>query len=206
MTAEEDVLLDLLLAANRLKNLKRQGWSQRGILAPESIAEHSHQVALVSLLLLDRCDAPLDREKALTIALLHDLAEAVLTDIPEPALRHLGREAKRRAEESALRELLAGSPRADDYVAWWREFEEASTPEGRLVRDADRLELVVQAYAYEQAGHRGLDEFWEAMAANTWYYPASEALFARLSARRATLGFPPRPRAARARRSPGGGH
>ncbi len=193
MTSGADTLLNLLLAGNRLKTLKRQGWSQRGVLVPESIAEHSHQVALVALLLLDRCDAVLDREKVLTIAVLHDLAEALLTDIPEPALRHWGREAKRQAEESALRELLAGVPRAEEYVAWWREFEEASTPEGRLVRDADRLELVVQAYAYEQAGHRGLDEFWEAMAANTWYYPESETLFVRLSARRASLGLSPTP-------------
>ncbi|MGC8838575.1 MAG: HD domain-containing protein [Anaerolineae bacterium] len=193
MTSGPDLLLDLLLASNRLKALKRQGWSQRGVLMPESIAEHSHQVALVARLLLDRCDAALDREKVLTIAILHDLAEALLTDIPEPALRHLGREAKRQAEESALRELLAGLPRAEEYVAWWREFEEDSTPEGRLVRDADRLELIVQAYAYEQAGHRGLDEFWEAMAANTWYYPESETLFVRLSARRASLGLSPMP-------------
>lgn len=205
MTFPEDGILDLLLAGNRLKTLKRQGWSQRGVLAPESIAEHSHQVALVSLILLDLCGVALDREKALTIALLHDLAEAVLTDIPEPALRHLGREAKRQAEESALRELLAGTPRTEEYVSWWREFEEESTPEGRMVRDADRLELVVQAYAYEQAGHRGLDEFWEAMAANTWHYPASEALFARLSARRAGLGLPPRPEARGAHRSSAGG-
>lgn len=193
MISGADALLDLFLASNRLKTLKRQGWSQRGILTPESIAEHSHQVALVALLLLDQCNIALDREKALTIAILHDLAEALLTDIPEPALRHLGREAKRQAEESALRELLAGVPRCEEYVAWWHEFEEASTPEGRLVRDADRLELVVQAYAYEQAGHRGLDEFWEAMAANTWHYPESKALFVRLSARRASLGLSPTP-------------
>lgn len=205
MSSPEDGLLDLLLAGNRLKALHRQGWSQRGIPVPESIAEHSHQVTLVCLLLLDVCQEPLDREKALTIAALHDLAEAVLTDIPEPALQHLGREAKRQAEESALWQLLAGTPRAAEYVRWWLEFEEASTPEGRLVRDADRLELMVQAYAYEQAGHRGLDEFWEAMAANQWYYPASEALFARLCARRARLGLPPCPGTDPARRSPGGG-
>jgi len=192
MSREEDGLLDLLLAGNRLKALQRQGWSLRGVPVPESVAEHSHQVTLVALLLLDVCEVELDREKALTIALLHDLAEALVTDIPEPAVRLLGRQVKRQAEEKALKSLLGGLPRGADYLAWWREFEEASTPEGRLVRDADRLEMMVQAYAYEQAGHRGLDEFWEVMAGNEWHLPASEALFARLCGWRERLGFPTR--------------
>ena len=187
--AKVDCMLELFLTGNRLKSLQRQGWAMRGVSLPESVAEHSHQMAVVALFLLDACDEELDREKVLTIALLHDMPEVATTDIPDPAVRLLGRQHKRQAEEQALRSLMEGLPGASEYLSWWREFEEASSPEGRLVRDADRLELMLQAYAYERAGHRGLDEFWEAMAANSWYYLVSKALFARLCGLRERLGF-----------------
>jgi putative hydrolase of HD superfamily len=69
-------------------------------------------------------------------------------------------------------------------AALWQEFEESSSPEGRLVRDADKLEMMVQCLRYEQAGCRGLDEFWQAMDRREWHYPLSEELYARLRAMR----------------------
>ena len=184
-----DALLDLLLVGNRMKLLQRQGWTLRGIPLPESIAEHSHQASLLALLLLDQTDEDLDREQVLTTILIHDLAEAVITDIPYPAIRRLGREAKGHAEEDALQALLGDLPRSSQYLDWWTEFERESSPEGRLVKDADRLEMMIQAFQYEQAGQRGLDEFWEGMARNQWHYPVSAAIFNRLCALREKLGL-----------------
>ncbi|NLE77061.1 MAG: HD domain-containing protein [Chloroflexi bacterium] len=186
--------LQFLMTANRLKLLQRQGWAMRGVPQPENVAAHSHGMALVALALAESCGQALDREKVLTMALLHDLAEATLTDIPEPAVRLLESGAKQRAEEQAMDQLLGGLPGGQRLRSLWQEFEEASSPEGRLVRDADRLELMLQAYAYEKAGQRSLDEFWETMAANHWNYPISETLFAGLCAWREQLGLPVGPK------------
>ena len=186
---DRDALLDLFLETASLKRVPRAGWLQRGVPHVESVAEHSFGVAFVALALADlvNCEserdsgqALLDLEKVLTTALLHDLAEVRLTDLPLSAVRLFPAEAKSRAEASAIGDLLMPLPAAGLWRSMWQEFEDQSSPEGRLVRDADKLEMMVQCLRYEQAGSRGLDEYWEASDGRAWHYAESGALYARL--------------------------
>ena len=48
------------------------------------------------------------------------------------------------------------------------------------MRDADKLERMVQCLRYEQAGSRGLDEYWESMDGRAWHYSVAGELYARL--------------------------
>jgi putative hydrolase of HD superfamily len=66
------------------------------------------------------------------------------------------------------------------WKALWQEFEDHSSVEGRLVRDADKLEMMVQCLRYEQAGCKGLEEFWHAIDRHSWHYDISAELYARL--------------------------
>lgn len=180
-----DHLLDFLLQANRLKTTPRTGWAQRGIPQPESVAAHSHGVALMTLLLLELVTEKLDRAKALAMATLHDLPESVTGDLSLGASRHLPEGAKRQAENSALEELLSGLPFAVDWRELWREFEERLSQEALLVRDADRLDLLAQALVYEQTtGNCSLDEFWSFVESEPFAYPESRELAAALAGRR----------------------
>ncbi len=172
-----EVVLAFLQAALGLKWVPRTGWLLRGLADVESVADHSWGVAMVVLALAPHVEEPLDRGRALTIALVHDLPERLLSDIPSPALAHLPPEAKRTAAEEALRALLGGLPDGPRLRERWREFEEASTPEGRLVRDADRLEMLLQAYLYETSRGGRLDDFWEGQAGRPFYFPASQELY-----------------------------
>jgi putative hydrolase of HD superfamily len=177
--------LDLLLQANRLKVMPRTGWTIRGLAHPESVAAHSYGVAFLSLILAQAVNASLDRAKLLTMALLHDLPESHLTDIPSPALRFFPPGAKRAGELEALGEILEGLASADEYRELWLDFKDRRTPEGRLVGDADRLERMVQAFVYEQStGNHLLQEFWDNTSESTFEYPASRQLFAALRQRR----------------------
>ena len=164
----------------------------RGVPNPESVAEHSYGVAFVALAMVDAMredpgGAKLDLGRLLSIALLHDLTEARLTDLPASAVRLLGGEAKREAEAAALQLLLKPLPSSGLLQGLWFEFEDASSPEGRLVRDADKVEMMVQCLRYEQTGSRGLDEFWQAMDRHPWHYSLSAELYSQLKALRPGL-------------------
>jgi putative hydrolase of HD superfamily len=180
-----DRLLALMLRANSLKTIPRAGWAARGIPAPESVADHSFGTTLVALLLLERITEPLDRARVLAMAILHDLPECEIGDLTTAAVRHLPAGAKTAAEASALAELLAGLPFAESWRAIWQEYVDQDTPEARLVRDADRLEMLLQALVYERTtGHCGLNEFWEHAPAESFAFePSREFARALLSAR-----------------------
>ena len=184
MTASS--LLALLDQVNHLKQLPRTGWLFVGVAGVESVADHSFAVALLALLLTEEINAdwaaqgldkPLDSECVLKIALIHDLAESLLTDLPKRSTDLLGRTAKHAAEAHALTQLFIDVPNAELYRQLWSDYATDATPEARLVRDADKLELIHQALCYERRGHTNLQEFWEGY---TWHYPASKTLFDQL--------------------------
>lgn len=184
---ELDALLKLFEAGATLKRLPRSGWLLRGVAAVESVADHSYGVGLIALALchsLNALDENLDAGKVLSMAMLHDLAEARLTDLPSSAMRYISRADKHEAELAILQDLFDGLPSADQLADLWREYAEESTREGRLVRDADRLEMMVQCLRYEQSGSRGLDEFWASSDGAHWHYPLGERLYQRLRSQR----------------------
>lgn len=143
-----------------LKLLPRTGWLQRGLSNVESVAEHTFGVAALALLVSD-LEPDLDRGRLLAIALLHDMAETLIGDMPMSARRFFSSSLKKDAERRALIELLQGLPQADEYLALWMEYAEGGGREARLVKALDRLEMLAQALAYERAGSRAMAEFWE---------------------------------------------
>ncbi|CAE7170861.1 unnamed protein product [Rhizoctonia solani] len=80
-TATMDPAVDRLAffhILERLKTQKRTGWIKAKIPGPESIADHMHRM---SILALCTSDASLDVSKCVMMAVVHDLAEAVVGDI-----------------------------------------------------------------------------------------------------------------------------
>lgn len=142
-----------------LKLLPRTGWLQRGVTNVESIAEHTFSLASLAMLVGDLLP-DIDRSRLLAIALLHDLAEALIGDLPASARRLFGVAAKQEAERHALDELLHGLPQAAEYMELWTDYAEGGSREARLVKALDRVEMLAQALAYERAGHRAMAEFW----------------------------------------------
>jgi putative hydrolase of HD superfamily len=153
-------LLDLYTQVATLKLLPRIGWLQRGVHNPESVAEHTFGVATLALLIGDTIPG-LDRGKLLTIAIVHDMAEALLSDLPASAKRFIGTERKHAAERRALEEMLARLDNCAEYLALWDEYARGCSREARLIKGIDRIEMLAQALGYERAGNRALGEFWE---------------------------------------------
>lgn len=175
-------LLSLYSQVAALKLLPRTGWLQRGVSDAESIAEHIFGVAVLALLVGDSV-AGVDRGKLLAIALIHDLAEALLGDLPASARRLIGVATKHEAERRAVEELFAALPSRAECLALWEEYVAGDSVEARLIKELDRIEMLAQALAYERAGNRALSEFW-ADAGQGWSdeFPAVRALAAGLLA------------------------
>ena len=178
-------VLDLILTVNRLKNTPRTGWAVIGVSDFESVADHSHGVAVIALLLTDLIDADFDREKVLSMAVLHDLPESVTGDLSLGGSRLLPKGAKAQAEQSAMAELLDHLDFGKRWRGLWDEFETLKSPEAQVVRDADRIDLLTQALVYERTtGTVQLDEFWKFAPVESFHFEESRQLIAGLLERR----------------------
>lgn len=180
-----DRVLDLILTAHRLKVTPRTGWAVRGVPDFESVADHSHGVAFIALLLTDLVPGPFDRAKVLTMAILHDLPESVTGDLSLGGSRLLPTGAKATMEQRAMDEILADHDFGPDWRTFWDEFEHQASLEARLVRDADRIDLLTQALIYERTtGSFQLDEFWQFAPVESFHFTESRELIEGLLARR----------------------
>ena len=158
-------MISVLLELQRLKRLDRTGWVLRGLPpGAESVAAHTYGVALTAMLLADECaarGAGVDTERVLRIALLHDLQETRTGDMPRTVAQYYGAEARRRAERAAFDDVMRGTRAAEAYARLHEDYEERASTEAKLVKAADVIDLLAQALAFERAGARGLEEFWE---------------------------------------------
>ena len=91
------------------------------------------------------------------------------------------------AEQAALEEILDGYPHAENLRAAWSLYDEGNTPEVHIVKDADRLDMMIQAFMYEQTGQKNLDDFWRNVREEHFRTPAARAMFHDLLDKRASL-------------------
>ncbi|QKX57560.1 uncharacterized protein TRUGW13939_04678 [Talaromyces rugulosus] len=98
------------------------------------------------------------------MALVHDLAESAIGDIPTFA--GVAKERKYDMERNGFQYLdnllQTYSPkRATEISELWLEYEQGETPEAKWVKEMDKFECLVQAHEYEQKtfGKKDLSEF-----------------------------------------------
>ncbi|MGH9873063.1 MAG: HD domain-containing protein [Pyrinomonadaceae bacterium] len=149
-----------------MKRLERTGWTLRGLPnGTESVAAHSFGVCVTAMMLADEVAArglEVDCERVLRMALLHDWAETRVGDMPRTATAYFGADARKTAETSAFADIVSGVGSVEsEYRALYEDYEGRVSLEARLVKAADVIDLLVQAFALERSGARGLDEFWE---------------------------------------------
>lgn len=131
-----------------LKRIRRAGWWHAGIRDPESVAEHTMRTGqLAALLAAEEGASP---ERAAYLALWHDTQETRTGDLPHTAKNYISKPAPQEITEdqtAGLPEVARGSVR--DAVA---EYETGATVEARCARDADKLEMLLQAVEYRETG------------------------------------------------------
>jgi len=156
-------ITEFLQMAGRLKRVKRAGWiSWVGIESPESVADHSYRSALIAMCIADL--KGIDAEKLMRMLLLHDLHEAIIGDYDYFAKKQIGEQEVKKRELEAIKRVLKVLPEKfrQKYLSLWDEFEEQRTPEAKIARQIDKLEMIFQALEYEREGYNKekLDVFW----------------------------------------------
>ncbi|WP_322510182.1 HD domain-containing protein [Anaerolinea sp.] len=150
---EEFPALRAFYQVQHLKHLYRQGWLKAGVPKErcETVSDHIFGVTMLCWLLIEAESAPqVNPERALRMALIHELGEIYAGDLtPSDAIPA---EEKHARERQSLERVLENLPGAEDLRALWEEFEAGATPEARLVHQADRLEMALQAVTYVREG------------------------------------------------------
>jgi putative hydrolases of HD superfamily len=169
-------VLTLFEAIHPLDRVPRAGYVLRGVAEPESVSAHSHFLAVLTLLFCERYPADYDRGRALAMALVHDLPEARLMDIPMPYADAYLSEAKHRAEQAIADDLLGPLP--GSLAQLHQEFTDAATPEARLLRGLDKAQMMIKVLCYDREQRGRLEEFWiNPKNFNDFGIPAVSALF-----------------------------
>jgi putative hydrolases of HD superfamily len=138
-----------------LKQLPRTGWTRAGIQQPESVAAHTARTAMLAWIIAGLEGANQDR--AATLALFHDSQESRTGDLDHVGRNYLqpvGNEQITSDQAAALPQPLAAA--LGRLVG---EYEGRASREAECARDADKLDMLLQALEYREAGWRNLDPF-----------------------------------------------
>lgn len=110
----------------------------------ENDAEHSWHLAMMTIVLAEHSDVPVDVLKVLKMVLIHDIVEIDAGDtfIYDTQKNHTNTN----DELAAAKRIFGMLPQAqaDELVAIWEEFEEGLTNEAKFARAMDRFEPLLQ--------------------------------------------------------------
>ncbi len=164
-------LLNFLIEIGKLKRKFRRGWLVHQIKNPESTAEHIFRMAILSWLLARK--RKMNLERIIKLALVHDLCEVYAPDLtpydpllpknkkkitevlqkwPEftPNLKFEKQKNKFELESRSLNKLTQKLPvdLKSEIKNLWLDFENGLTKEGRFVKQADKVENLLQGLEY----------------------------------------------------------
>lgn len=130
--------------------MKRTGWVLRDVKDCESISGHMYRMSMMTFLLEKNPENEnLDRVKCMEMALVHDLAEAVVGDLTPYC--GVSREDKHKQELTAMKDIAKLTHLGSDkLMELFYEYEGGKTAEAKFVKDLDRLDMIMQAFEYEK--------------------------------------------------------
>ncbi|DBB03901.1 TPA: hypothetical protein ACH3X1_012987 [Trebouxia sp. C0004] len=170
-----------------LQRTKRTGWIRKGVTGPESIADHMYRMGMMAFISSSSsvdsnrlgaascCEVlaytwrrfkprtTLSACRCIKLAIVHDVAEAIVGDIAPSD--NVTKEVKTQLETEALhkiRDMLgADSAAGQEIEALWQEYEDGNSPEALMVKDFDKLEMILQAQEYEAEQDIDLQDFFD---------------------------------------------
>ncbi|MFA6170887.1 MAG: HD domain-containing protein [Patescibacteria group bacterium] len=152
-------IFDFLHLVRDLKTTYRYGAQERkkGI-HQDSSADHSWRLALMAFIFAEELKLDIDIYKAVKIALVHDLSEAIAGDVDYRLiwLKKITPEDKYKNEYEAMEKIKSTlpAPVGEEILNLWLEFEKGTSREGKFINALDKMEGI--AHLIEE-GHATYD-------------------------------------------------
>jgi putative hydrolases of HD superfamily len=110
----------------------------------ENDAEHSWHLAMMTIVLAEHSDKPIDVLKVLKMVLIHDIVEIDAGDtfIYDTLKNHTNTDQELIAAKRIFGLLPA--EQAEEFIAIWEEFEEGNTDDAKFAKSMDRFEPLLQ--------------------------------------------------------------
>jgi len=175
--------LEFLIEVGRLKNIKRKGVAFYGVKNPDSATDHSFRMAM--MIWLFGKEKKINIEKALKIALIHDICKVLTGDItPYDGLlpenkkerdifvrrwrrlslnkkeqRHIQ---KFKKEYSALKKLISQLPPKikEEIKRLWLDYHRSESPEAKFVSQIDIAENLLEAFEWRKKNKKFPTQPW----------------------------------------------
>jgi putative hydrolase of HD superfamily len=131
-------ILGFIEEIEKLKHIKRIN-TLSDVSRQESDAEHSWHLAMIILLLKDELGVKFDVEKAIKMALVHDLVEIYTGD--GWASNEKEKQEKEAKEKQSAEKLFSTLPTdlKKEIEGYWQEYEEMKTEESKIVKALDKI-------------------------------------------------------------------
>jgi putative hydrolase of HD superfamily len=136
-----------------LNDTPRSGFAFLGA-GEQSVAEHIFRTLHVAFILARMSDAKIDELRLLHLVLFHDVPEARTSDHNYVNRKYVTEDLEKVLDDGA-RAWAYGA----EIAAAILEFEASATPEARLAKDADQLELLLMLKQQADLGKPHVDEW-----------------------------------------------
>ncbi len=139
MKEELDALFDFFREIDKEKLIERKTYVTDAV-RWETDAEHAWHMAIMTILLAEYSNEPIDVLKTVTMLLIHDLVEIDAGDTY--AYSDVPKEKQHEKEERGAERIFGLLPKAkgEKLYRLWLEFEEGKTPEARFAHAMDNIQ------------------------------------------------------------------
>lgn len=146
-------IFDFLKISGNLKNVYRYGDVE--ILNDESTADHSWRLALLAMILIKELGLEINVERALKLAIIHDLPESVTGDITADktmADKKL-KDEKQKEEIKVIDDFRKLLPEieGEEIYELWHDYEFSKTEEAKFIKALDKIEAYIN---WVEAGYK----------------------------------------------------
>ena len=145
-------IANFLFEVRILKDIVRSGYAFLGS-GRETIAEHSFMTALICFAMA-KLDHNINCEKLVTMALVHDIAEARTGDF-----NYVEKNYSKTDEKKAVQDLIKHLSFGNDIKKLIDEFNLRETIEAKLVHDADQISFILELKKNNDTGAKGPEKW-----------------------------------------------